>query len=190
MLINETIMAFIFFVINFYGMSPIKPLIPIPFVIQEITLPEIVIKAPRMMSNEERLYKEVLDSIPKRESRFDVIGNIAYTLISSTGDYGKYQLNQVNFRNGGICYGLTFQQFLLSPKLQEEKAVQLMKYNIAYLKSINKPINRIRLHISWWGLGIAGNDNACINLLYRLKASGHLKENVDDLIKELNTNLL
>ncbi|NJL81224.1 MAG: hypothetical protein HC917_24965 [Richelia sp. SM2_1_7] len=83
------------------------------------------------------------------------MGEQAYKLISPTSDYGKYQINQINFRYGGVCYGITFEEFLNSPMLQEYKARELMKLHIKIIKQYNLPITKERLHKSWFGIAYA-----------------------------------
>lgn len=101
------------------------------------------------------LVETVLDSISKRESNFHIIGNKAYTLISSTNDYGKYQINGINFNKGGVCYGITYQQFLNNPQLQEVKTRELMNLHIKIIKQYGFTVSEERLHKSWFGISYA-----------------------------------
>lgn len=145
-----TIIYFLTFILAFNKPVTPKRIIAQPIAIKEIVLPEIVIKP--VLSQEELLVEKVLDSIPKRETKFHLIGNKAYTLISPTLDYGKYQINWIHFNAGGLCYGITYQEFLSNPKLQELKARELMDINIRYIKSRGLEVTEKRLHQSWFGI--------------------------------------
>jgi predicted RNase H-like HicB family nuclease len=108
---------------------------------------------------EKSMVNSVLDSIANRETRYNVIGDRAYKLISSTNDYGRWQINGVHFLNGGICQGITYQEFLNSPALQEQKAKELMALHIRILRQYGQKITPRKLHLGWFGISVALYNN-------------------------------
>lgn len=134
----------IYFVLK--SLNIVYPIKPID--IQESKNEFITFINHKVKSQEDKLIDKVLDSIAIRESR----GN--YKAVSPTADYGRYQLNQIHFYSG-ICKGITFQQFLNNPVLQEQKARELMKLHILLIKQKGLLITETRLHKSWFGIAYA-----------------------------------
>lgn len=109
----------------------------------------------------EMLIKSVLDSIPNRETRFDKIGDKAYTLVSHTLDYGKYQINWIHFQDRSsplypILKNVTKQEYLNNPELQNKCGRILMEFNYNYLCRYGDPDEKA-LHLSWFGIVYAIN---------------------------------
>lgn len=108
---------------------------------------------------EKSMINSVLDSIANRESGFNYMGNKSYSLVSPTNDYGKYQLNGIHWNYGGVCQGITYTTFLNNPELQEIKARELMALHIRILRSKGIKITTRKLHLSWFGIGVALYNN-------------------------------